>query len=311
MKLRHSVPSTALLLAALIASCTPTLSGQSNKQDAKFDAVFTEGTKALDEQRWNDALKSFDKASQYNSARTDAAFYWKAYTLAKLNRAQEAAATCEILRTRFADSTWNKDCTSLMINTNINVQVNAALAKSLAGPHPMPMPNPPFDMQFNFDNKGDDPEADIKILALNSLMKQNPAQAIPMIRGVLSGSGSIQMKRHALFILARDKSPEAKALLEDVARGKMGPELQREGIRSLVVSQGTKSNDTLLDIYKTSTDVKIKESVISAIATTQDAPRLVDMARNEKDLKLKRDIVTYLASMHDKVAQDYMLELLK
>src|SRR5580704_13600211 len=206
MKLRHSVLSTALLLAALISSYTPTLTGQSNKQDAKFDAVFTEGTKALDEQRWNDALKSFDKASQYNSARTDAAFYWKAYTLTKLNRGPEAASACEILRSRFADSSWNKDCASLLINANINVQVNAALAKSLASPHPMPIPpNPPFDMQFNFDNKGDDPESDIKILALNSLMKQNPAQAIPLLRGILSGSGSIQMKRHALFILARDK----------------------------------------------------------------------------------------------------------
>ena len=99
MNLRHSALSTALLLAALIASYMPTLSGQSNKQDTKFDAVFAEGTKALDEQRWNDALQSFDKASQYNASRTDAAFYWKAYTLAKLNRAQEASATCEILRT--------------------------------------------------------------------------------------------------------------------------------------------------------------------------------------------------------------------
>ena len=176
----------------------------------------------------------------------------------------------------------------------------------------MPTLNPPFDMQFNFDISGNiDPESDIKILALNSLMKQNPAQAIPMLRGILSGNGSIQMKRHALFILARDQVARSKSSTgEDVARGKMGSELQREEWSVLSPSRkGAKSNDTLLDIYKTSTDVKVKESVISAMATTQDAPRLVDMARTEKDLKLKRDIVSYhLHQCTAKVAQDYMLE---
>jgi hypothetical protein len=307
MKLRQPARNTVLLLTALIASCTPSLTGQSRKQDAKFDVTFTEGKKALSEQRWNDAFQSFDKATQYNSDRTDEAFYWKAYTLAKLNRTQEAAASCEQLRARFADSSWNKDCASLMINTNINSQVNPK-ALALAITQARPDPRPELYLQLNSKS---DPESDIKLLALNSVMRQNPTVAIPMLRDILSGSASMDMKRHALFILAQSKSPEAGPLLEEVARGKMGPELQQHGIQALVVLQKAKANDMLVEVYKTSSDVKVKKAVIAAIANTQDATRLVDMARNEKDLALKRDIVAHLASMPDKVAQDYMLELLK
>ena len=307
MKLRQPARNTVLLLTVLIASCTPNLTGQSRKQDTKFDTSFTEGKKALNEERWNDALQSFDKASQLNSDRTDEAFYWRAYTLVKLNRTQEASASCEQLRARFADSSWNKDCVSLMINAKVNSQVNPkAFAMAMAQAHPDPHP----DFYFQFNSKSD-PESDIKLLALNSVMKQNPAVAIPMLRDILSGSASMDMKRHVLFILAQSKSPEAGPLLEEVARGKMGPELQQHGIQALVVLQKAKANDMLLEVYKTSSDVKVKKSVIAAIANTQDAARLVELARNEKDLALKRDIVAHLSSMPDKAAQDYMLELLK
>jgi hypothetical protein len=307
MKLRQPALNTVLLFTALIATCTPSLTAQSRKQDAKFDTSFTEGKKALNEERWSDALQSFDKASQYNSDRTDEAFYWKAYTLAKLNRTQEAAASCEQLRARFADSSWNKDCVSLMINTNVNSQVNPK-ALALAITQARPDPRPELYLQLNSKS---DPESDIKLLALNSVMRQNPTAAIPMLRDILSGSASMDMKRHALFILAQSKSPDAKPIIEDVARGKMGPELQQSGIQAVVILQGAKANDMLVDVYKTSSDLKVKKSVIAAISSSHDAARLVDLARNEKDLALKRDIVAHLASMQDKAAQDYMLELLK
>jgi hypothetical protein len=316
MKLRHPILCTSLLFTAFLACAPFAQAAQAGKQDAKIDAGFAEGTKALNEQRWNDALTFFDKASRDENGRTDAALYWKAYTLSKLNRTQEVLETCNTLRTRFPDSSWNKDCISLLINTkemaNQLAQTKIAIALSRADAVNASRFYFPNDLQLTFGpGGGGDPESEIKILALNSLMKQNPTQAMPMLRNILSGDSSIQMKSHALFILAQDKSPEAKALLEDVAKGKMGPELQREAVRFLVISQGAKANDTLLDIYKTTTDPKVKQSVISAVASSHDASRLVDMARNEKDLKLKRDIVSYLAPMHDKVAQDYMLELLK
>jgi hypothetical protein len=77
------------------------------------------------------------------------------------------------------------------------------------------------------------------------------------------------------------------------------------------VFQGKAGNDTLAEVYRGSSDMEIKRAVISAFFISGDAPRMVEMARNEKDLALKHDIVAQLALMHDKVATDYMIELLK
>ena len=79
----------------------------------------------------------------------------------------------------------------------------------------------------------------------------------------------------------------------------------------MAVFQGKRANDTLAEVYRTTTDPKIKKSIISAMFITRDAPRMVEMAKSEKDLELKRTIVSQLALMNDKAATDYMIELLK
>jgi hypothetical protein len=154
-------------------------------------------------------------------------------------------------------------------------------------------------------------DEDLKILALNSLLNREPSTAIPLLRGILSGNQPISVKKRALFVLAQSKSPEADSILHDAALGKLDPQLQEEAIRSMAVFQGKRANDTLAEVYRTTTDPKIKRSIISAMFITRDAPRMVEMAKSEKDLELKRTIVSQLALMNDKAATDYMIELLK
>jgi HEAT repeat protein len=154
-------------------------------------------------------------------------------------------------------------------------------------------------------------DEDLKMLALNSLLNRDPATALPLLRGILSGNQPLSVKKHALFVLAQSKSPEAENILRDAALGKLDPQLQAQAIQAMAVFQGKRANDTLAEVYRTTTDPKIKNSIISAMFITKDAPRMVEMARNEKDLELKRRIVSELALMNDKAATDYMMELLK
>ena len=79
----------------------------------------------------------------------------------------------------------------------------------------------------------------------------------------------------------------------------------------LGVTQGKRANDTLEQLYRSTSDPQIKEAVLNAFFISGDAPRMVALARQEKDLDRKRDIVSKLALMQDKAATDYMLELLK
>ncbi|NUQ30458.1 MAG: HEAT repeat domain-containing protein [Acidobacteriaceae bacterium] len=298
---------------------------------------YTAGTKAMNEQRWQDALVSFDKVIAAKGSKAEAALYWKAYALNKLGRRDDSAATCSVLRNEYRKSTWNKDCAALGIGTGrVRVVVNGRTSTSTSssssssssssgddentfaiGPIPPVPPMPPvpagegsYTLRRDRKSTGD-PDADLKILALNSLMNQDANRAIPVIRDLLKGNQPESVKRQALFVLGQNKSPECQNLLREIALGKQDPELQRQAMQTLAITQGKKANDTLADVYRQSTDPKTKRAAVSAMFISGDAQKLVELARGEKDLDLKRQIVSQLALMNDKVAQDYMLELLR
>jgi hypothetical protein len=276
------------------------------------DDAYTEGTRAMDDRRWPDAVTAFDKVISEKGKRVDSALYWKAYSLKKLGKTPLAIATCDQLHAQFADSPWNKDCVVLSVDGDVDPRAMAEMKANLAQIHPMVKIAP-----FRFDMDGGDSgiprgsDEDLKMIALNSLLNRDPATALPLLRGILTGNQPISVKKHALFVLAQSKSPEAESILHDAALGKLDPQLQGEAIRSMAVFQGKRANDTLAEVYRTTTDPKIKKSIISAMFITRDAPHMVEMARNEKDLELKRTIVSQLALMNDKAATDYMMELLK
>ena len=276
------------------------------------DDAYTTGTRAMDEHRWQDAVSAFDKVISEKGKRVDAALYWKAYSLNKLGKAPLALATCDQLHSQFADSPWNKDWNAISIDVQVDPKIMAADGTKIGidRVHPRVKIAP---IGEGGEEKGvtRGSDEDLKMLALNSLLNRDPATALPLLRGILSGNQSLNVKKHALFVLAQSKSPEAESILHDAALGKLDPQLQGQAIQAMAVFQGKRANDTLAEIYRTTTDPKIKNSIISAMFITKDASRMVEMARNEKDLELKRRIVSELALMNDKAATDYMMELLK
>jgi hypothetical protein len=281
---------------------------------ANDNSPYAAGTRAMNEHRWQDAIRFFDKVIAAKDRRSDAALYWKAYSLNKLQRRSDAAGICGTLRAQYHDSSWNKDCDILLIgsddlninlsdkiNQNMNIHVHPDVHITPPDVH-IVIPNINVDIKNNLD---------MKILELNSMLNQDPAKAIPVLRDMLDGNQSMGVKEHAIFVLAQSKSPEAQAVLHDAVTGKMNPKLQRQAITIMALFQGKRDDDTLAEVYRTTSDRQVKRSIISAFFLTQDAPHLVELARSEKDLDLKRAIVSQLAIMHDKVATDYMMELLK
>ncbi len=267
------------------------------------DGAYAAGTRAMNEQRWPDAIRNFDTVIAARGTRhADAALYWKAYSLSKLSRKSDATASCDLLHVQFPDSSWNNDCRTLSLNVQVDL-------RDLTIQAPAP-PEPPSGSLGGVPG-GRGSDADLKLLALNSLVNQDPARAMPILRGMLDGNQPLEVKKHAIFVLTQSKSPEAESILHDAVIGKMGPPLQRQAIQMMGVFEGKRANDTLEEVYRTTPDVQVKRAVISAFFISHDAPRMVDLARSEKDLELKRTIVSQLALMNDKAATDYMLELLK
>jgi hypothetical protein len=325
MKLRSSIFVAALFLGAALAQIAgaqpgpePPAQAQSNPS-AQQEALYAEGTKAMNEQRWFDAVTVYDHAAEIKGQRTTASLYWKAYSLEKLGRKDESGATCDNLNKQAPSSSWNRECLVLKMRSMVDVTKLADLARQtakldagfsnlyvrpgvsldLGGGSPYVHPNQPAS------------EDDIKLLALNSLMRRDPAKAVPLLRDFIKSDKPVSTRQQALFVISRSKDPQAQALLTNTATAKGDPEMQRAAVQVLSLNRGKDADPTLVEVYRGSTDAGVKRAVINGLYLAHDAPRLVDLARSEKDLNMKRDIVSQLSLMNDQVATDYMLELLK
>ena len=290
------LPPTSAALAATPEPDPPQTHGQSPQTE---EAAYLEGIHAMSDNRWSDAVAGFEQIANAKGKRSDAALYWKAYALAKLGKPDLADATCLQLHVQYQASHWNRDCAVL----------------ELAGSNSRGVPTPVIVYSQSQpearDSTSKDPNAELKMLALNSLLHRDPAQATPLLRNILTGDQPDSLKKHALFVLAQSRSPEGDALMHDLVLGKMGPDLQHQAIQACGIYEGHRSAGTLTELYRTSPDSKIKRAVISALFVSGDDQHLVDLARAEKDLELKRAIVSQLALMNGKAGSDYMLELLK
>ena len=99
--------------------------------------------------------------------------------------------------------------------------------------------------------------------------------------------------------------------LSELAKTEKDPELRRSAIRNLGVMSAAKTGDLLRTLYGPESSVEVKKEIINALFVQRNASALVELARPEKNAELKREIVSRLTTMRDKVATDYLLELLK
>ncbi|MGB9029592.1 MAG: HEAT repeat domain-containing protein [Acidobacteriaceae bacterium] len=234
-------------------------------------SLYADGTKAINESRWQDAVGLFDKVAQQHGEHAEGALYWKAYAENKEGQAASALSTCGELRQRYPKSRWIEECGALEIEIR---------GKS----------GDPVAPQAESDEN-------LKLLALNALMQQDQAQAIPILQKILSGNQSEELKSRALFVLAQSQSPEAQTLIGQIAHGQQGAALQIKAIRMVATTGGKRAADTLADIYLHSTDPEVKRVVLQSYIITGDSARLLAVARQETNPDLVRTAVHTLGAM--------------
>ena len=97
-----------------------------------------------------------------NFPRADAALYWQAYSLDRLNRQAEALTTVAELLKNYPMSRWLNDARALEI-----------AMRQRAGQPVSP------------DQQNDD---DLKLLAIQGLQQMDPAQGVPLLEKILQGT---------------------------------------------------------------------------------------------------------------------------
>jgi HEAT repeat protein len=245
----------------------PQAERRADREDERYDA----GTAALDEQRWDDAVRAFDEVAGMGGRRADAALYWKAYAQRKAGRTADALTTIAELRRKAPQSRWLKEAQAL------EMEIRQSSGQRTA------------------------PEAtadeDLKLIALDGLMQTQSSRAIPLLKEFLGSNRSPKLRERALFVLSQSHEPEALALLVDIARGRLHPDLQKKAIQNLGLFGGTDSRQALSDVYASTDDVAVKKAVLQAFMVSGEKERVLEAARSEKSPELRRSAIHQLGAM--------------
>ena len=243
-----------------------------NAQMETAEREYQRGTQALDEKKWSDAVQAFTQASLQGGAKADAALYWKAYALSKLGRNGEALGLLDSLSRSHPSSKWLDDARAL------RVEVSRAAGKPVS-------PEEAADEE-------------IKLMAINSLIRAEPDRAITLLEGILkNNSGSPRLRERALFVLGQSKSPQAGALVERIARGEMGPDLQGHAVRALGMSGGAAGRKVLGEVLFTTKDIKIKKDIMRAFMLSGDRERVLAAAKSDPTPEVRSEAIRMLGMM--------------
>lgn len=238
------------------------------------------GTRLLDEHKYDEAIPHFDRVIAAKGDRADGALYWKAYALNRIGRRDDALAALAALRQTYPQSHWLNDA-----------QVLEAEVKQNAGGPASP---------------ADETNEDIKLMAINSLMRADPDRALPLLDNLLKSGSSPRLKDRALFVLTQNRSPKAEQILSDYAKGAGNPDLQLRAIRYIGASGTAESQQQLAAIYASSNDTAVKREILRSLMSGGAREQLFNVAKNEKDATLRTEAIRQLGSMR---ANDQLVRL--
>jgi len=243
------------------------------RTNASDDRLYQAGQSELDSHRWDQALEDFGVVAQRGGTRADGALYWKAYTLNRLGRRDEALAAIAELRKLHAGSRWLDDAKAL------ELEVQQAGGKPVS----------PDQVA----------EEDLKVLALQGLMQSDPERAFPIAENLLKGTQSPKLKKMVVYLMGQSNSPRAEQLLEQIARGTGNPDLQLRAISYMGEKRKEgRGAQVLMEVYAASNDVNVKRAILNSFGNNHDKDHLLQVATTEKDANLRMEAIHQLGNFN-------------
>lgn len=276
MNVRKAFAAWAVAATLLIsggrafANALPWAEDREERDDRESDR-YEEGTDAIDEQDWNEAISAFKDVAEMGGSRADGALYWMAYALNKSGRRAEAMQAIDGLKKNYPKSKWIDDAKALELETR------QARGERVAPEH-----------------IADD---DLKMIAINSLMVSDPEKAYPLLEKIVRGPSDKKIKERALFILAQSPSPRAQTLIADIAKGKANPDLQRAAVKYIGIHGGERNRQTLSELYASGSQ-DVKKEVLRAFMIAGDKARVHAAAKSEADPELRKEAIHLLGVMN-------------
>lgn len=258
-------PVGAVPLSALLSAASD--SGSRARSDA-----YREGQRALEEERWSDAVRAFEGLTRGDGPEADAALYWKAYADWKLQHKKDALEGLRRLLSDHPGSAWSDDARVLEQEIRGGKTANTRVE--------------------------DDADEQLKLQALESLLEIEPEKSVPVLDRLLSGSSSLQVKERALFVLSQYDSARAREVLLRVARTGAPADLRREAVKTLGISGEPDDIAALRTIVREpNAPTEVREAVIEAFLIADRAEELAMIARSDRDPQLRGKAIEALAAI--------------
>jgi tetratricopeptide (TPR) repeat protein len=235
------------------------------------DTEYRRGASYLDRHEYDKAIDAFNRVIDAKSDRADGALYWRAYAQNKLGKRDQAATSISELQKTYPQSRWIEDAKYLV------AEMQASSGQPVSP-----------------DNASDE---EIKLLVLNSCMNTDPERCVPTLEKVLKSSSSPRIKERALFVLAQSRSPKARDLVAQIAKGTTNPDVQLRAIEYLGVNSSSENQQILSDVYKSSNDTHIKRAILRSFMIAHNRDALLAAARNESNPDLRLEAIRQLGVM--------------
>jgi len=283
-------------ITVLILLLSPALFPQQKAGDEEAYQLLKNGKDAVYKKDWQRAVDEFKKlTNKYKDSKYFyEALYWTGYSMAKLSETlrelddqlkmkRMALETLKHLYSKQRQSEWADDAQRLQIEIARELYESGlyeykSMINGWAG-----------------IQKEEDPELELKLVALNALMTMDEEKAFPILEKMIKDEENPKLRERALIVLYRSKNPKVVPLMMKLAT--KDPDISvREKAMAFFLSR-EKGIESLIKIYDSSEEKEMKERLISYIASkrSQEArDKLLSIAKTEKDKDLQQKAVIFL-----------------
>jgi HEAT repeat protein len=264
------------------------------------DSIYRVAREALNKGRFREALEAFQQLERKypESGYVADGLYWQAFALYRLGgraNLQRASAKLEEQQSRFPQAATRGDAETLSVRITSelarlgDMNASADLVRMTApvvaptaptapaAPRPPRAPRAPRPgMAIAQDDCGED--ADVKVMALQGLMRNNSERAIPIIEKVMAkrDTASACLRRQALFVLASSNDPAANRLLLQ-AVGDPDQEVREQAVFWLARTDDPRAVTVLDSVLQATKDEDVQQAALFALSTkhSPEARRLL------------------------------------
>jgi HEAT repeat protein len=268
-----AAPSAEALIAFVNQKRTAAATNTTHPAD-QAETLYRNGMRALNDQQWQVAITNFNQLVALHTKSGAEALYWKAYAENKQGLRVDAIATLQDIERSYPGSRWLNDARAL------ELEVRQASGQMVS--------------------PKDQPDDQLKLLAINALIISDPGSAIPLLEKMIENNQSIVLKERALFVLTQSESPQARQAVVDIARSNPNPALRNKALDDLALFGGDQNQQLLAQIYASSNDLALKRHILHDFMIARATHRLVEVAKTDKALELREAAIYQLGLAGEK-----------